>query len=210
MSADAIKAVVFDIGRVLIHWDPYTPYDKAIGPARRKALFDAVPLEDANENVDRGRPFPDEVLALVHDYPDWADEIRLWEPLWIDMVTPEIPETVHLLRVLRAKGVPCYALSNFGRETFVIAEATYPFLAEFDKRFISAHLGVIKPDPEIYAALEAEVPETPETLLFTDDKPENIAAAAARGWQTHLFEDAEGFAERLVAAGLLTEEEATP
>lgn len=104
--------------------------------------------------------------------------------------------------------MPCYALSNFGIGTFEVGVAKWPFLREFDQSFISGHMGMAKPDAAIYAALEAEVPQSPEGLLFTDDRGDNIAAAAARGWQTHQFHAPEGFAKRLVAEGLLSPEEA--
>ncbi|MEM1066995.1 MAG: HAD-IA family hydrolase, partial [Pseudomonadota bacterium] len=82
------------------------------------------------------------------------------------------------------------------------------FLTEFDRRYISGHMRCIKPEPRIYEMVEADSGVAPGRLLFTDDKPDNIAAAAARGWQTHLFEGPEGWAARLVAEGLLRPEEA--
>jgi 2-haloacid dehalogenase len=113
-----------------------------------------------------------------------------------------------LLRALRTAGVPVYALTNFGIQTFDVAEPVYPFLGEFERRYISGHMGVIKPDADIYAQLEADVPEQPDTLLFADDRQENLDAAAARGWHTHLFDHPAGWADRLVAEGLLTQEQA--
>ncbi|KUP93001.1 HAD family hydrolase [Tritonibacter horizontis] len=203
-----ITAVVFDIGRVLIEWEPERFYDSLIGETRRKALFEEVDLHGTNLNVDRGDPFRDSIYALADKHPDWAGEIRHWHDSWIKMASPEIPHSVRLLRALRTKGIPVYALSNFGAETFVIAQTVYPFLREFDQAFVSAHLRAIKPDAEIYAELEAGTGRRPEELLFTDDRPENITAAAIRGWQTHLFDQPETWAARLVAEGLLTEEEA--
>ena len=84
----------------------------------------------------------------------------------------------------------------------------YPFLREFDRHYISGHMGLAKPDAEIYAAVEADCGLAPGALLFTDDRAENIAAAATRGWQTHLFKGPQGWADALVEAGFLTEEDA--
>ncbi|NBQ49711.1 MAG: HAD family phosphatase, partial [Marivivens sp.] len=78
----------------------------------------------------------------------------------------------------------------------------------FDRRYISGHMGEVKPEPEIYRMLEADCGVEPTALLFADDRADNIAAAAARGWKTHLFTDPQGFAARLVAEGLLSEEDA--
>ncbi|MBK1637260.1 HAD family hydrolase [Rhodovulum adriaticum] len=205
MTADA---VVFDIGRVLIDWQPEEFYDRALGPDRRRTLFDAVDLYTMNAHVDRGADLHDAVEALAAAHPGWAAEIRLWRDSWLDMAQPEIPGSVRLLRALKARGVPVYALTNFGIQTFEIARAAYPFLDLFDARFVSGHLRVMKPEAEIYAILEAETGHAPERLIFTDDNADNVAAAAARGWQAHLFTGPDGWAAQLVRAGLLTEQEA--
>ncbi|MDB2421123.1 HAD family phosphatase [Paracoccaceae bacterium] len=203
-----ISAVVFDIGNVLIGWTPTQFFDAKIGADRRRAFFDAVPILAANAAIDRGSHFPDTIVQLVDQHPDWEAEITLWHTCWLDMVSPVITRSVKLLRALRRQGVPVFALSNFGAETFEIAKARYPFLAEFDQHYISGVMRIMKPDPEIYAALEQGSGLAPETLLFVDDLSENIAAAAARGWQVHLFDGPQGWADCLVAHGLLSEEQA--
>jgi 2-haloacid dehalogenase len=202
-----VKAVIFDIGNVLLEWDPRGFYDRVYGRARREALFAEVALDAMNLEVDRGAPFRASVYALAEKHPEYTAEIRDWHDRWIEMASPEIPRSVALLRALRRKGIPVHALSNFGIDTFELAAAHYDFLAEFDRRFISGHLRLIKPDAAIYATVEADLGFPPETLLFADDRPENIAAARARGWQVHLFEGADGWARRLVDEGLLTEAE---
>jgi len=203
-----IDAVVFDLGRVLLHWEPDAFYDRTIGPARRKALYDAVDLEAMNLRGDLGEDLADLVEEYAAKHPDFSDDIRMWHRNWADMAAPAIPETAVLLRALKAKGMPVYALTNFGVETLAVAERMYPVLTEFDQRFVSGDLKLVKPDPAIYAVVETETGIAPDRLLFTDDKPENIAAAEARGWHGHLFEGPQGFADRLVAMDLLSAEEA--
>lgn len=202
------KAVVFDIGNVLIEWQPERFYDGAIGREARVAMFRDVDLHGMNEAVDRGAPLRDTVYATAARYPAWEAEIRLWHDNWIDMASPVIPHSVRLMRALRTNGVPVFALSNFGDDTFDMAVRHYPFLAEFDRAFISGRLRVTKPDPAIYAVVEAESGHPPGELLFTDDKAENIEAARARGWGTLAFDGPARLAARLVAEGLLTEEDA--
>ena len=204
----AVEAVVFDIGNVLVEWRPEAFYDGVIGPDRRRRLFSEVPLAAMNESVDHGRPLGEAVAELAARYPGWAAEIGFWDTRWTEMFGPVIPGAVATLAALKARGVPVYALTNFGNETLARAGAAYPFLTGFDARFVSAELRMMKPAPEIYAAVEAGTGLPPDRLLFTDDKAENVAAAAARGWRTHLFEGAAGWADRLVAEGLLTREEA--
>ena len=194
--------MVFDIGRVLIGWDPEGFYDRAIGPARRQALFKAVDLHRMNLNIDLGIGFRDVVADCAARHPDWAAEIMLWHDRWSDMVPGPIAGSVALLHRLRASGVPVLALTNFGRETLEIAKARFDFLNAFDRMFVSAELGLIKPDPAIYAAVES-AGYAPEALFFADDMPANVAAAAARGWHTHRFETPEGLAAALAAHGLL-------
>lgn len=202
------EAVIFDIGNVLIEWQPERFYDSVIGEERRREMFDAVDLHGMNDRVDRGEHFTQTIYATAEDYPEWRDEIRMWHDRWIEMAAPAIDHSVRLLQALRAKGIPVFSLTNFGIQSFDYAATHYPFLLEFDRPYISGHMGVIKPDVKIYQMVEADCGVAPQALLFADDRPDNITAAAARGWQTHLFTGPQGWADRLVAAGLLTEEEA--
>lgn len=202
------SAVVFDIGNVLITWNPERFYDAQLGEARRRELFAAVDLHGMNDRIDAGALFRETIYELADQTPEWATEIRWWYDHWIDMAAPRIEHSIALLRALRAKGVPVFALTNFGIHSFAYAKTQYDFLGEFDRAYVSGHMGVIKPDPAIYRMVEQDCGIAPEALLFTDDRADNIAAAAARGWQVHLFEGPQGWAERLVAAGLLTAAEA--
>jgi 2-haloacid dehalogenase len=202
------RAVVFDIGNVLIEWQPEQFYDHAIGREARTRMFAEVDLHGMNEAVDRGAPFRETIYATAALYPAWEAEIRLWHDNWIDMASPAIPHSVRLLQALKARGVPVFALTNFGDDTFAFAERHYPFLGEFDRAFVSGRLRMTKPDPAIYAAVEAGTGRTGPELLFTDDRVDNIAVAVARGWATHHFDGPAGLAARLVAEGFLTREEA--
>ena len=203
-----VEAVIFDIGNVLIEWQPERYYDRVIGEARRREMFAAVDLHFMNDLVDRGHDFRGTVYDTALRHPGWEAEIRMWHDDWLKLAGPEIPRSIRLLRALRARGVPVFALSNFGIGSFDVAVPAYPFLDEFDRRYISGHMAMAKPDAEIYAAVEADCGLPPGGLLFADDRADNIATARARGWQTHLFTTPERFAELLVSKGLLTEAEA--
>ena len=144
-----VEAVVFDIGNVLIEWNPERFYTQAIGADRTKALFETVDLHEMNAQVDAGARFRDTVYACAAAHPEWETEIRWWYDRWIDLASPRIDGSIALLRALRAKGVPVFALSNFGIDSFAYAQTQYGFLTEFDQVYVSGHLGVIKPDPAI-------------------------------------------------------------
>lgn len=199
-----IEIVIFDVGEVLIEWNPERFYDRVIGEERRQDLFAEVDLYHMNALIDLGHHAARTVYQWADRHPKWGDEIRLWNDRWLEMAHSDIPHSVRLLRALRARGVPVYALSNFGVETFDYAAAAYPFLNEFDRKYVSGHVRTMKPNPTIYEMVEADCTVPPGALLFTDDRRENIEAAQERGWQTHHFTSPQGWADRLVAEGLLT------
>ena len=145
-----VNAVIFDIGNVLIEWQPERFFDSVIGAERRRAMFAAIDLHGINDRVDRGDNFYDTIVAAAKANPDWHDEVMLWHDRWIEMAAPAIDRSVRLLRALKAAEVPVFALSNFGIQTFDVAKPVYPFLTEFDRSYISGHMGVIKPDADIY------------------------------------------------------------
>ncbi|MFQ5624236.1 MAG: HAD family hydrolase [Paracoccaceae bacterium] len=198
------EAVIFDIGNVLINWDPRLLYDQLLPDrAAQDALFAAAGLDAMNEAMDLGAPFRETVYATAGRNPEYRDLIRAWHDRWIEMARPAIAGSWALLRALRARGVPVFALSNFGKESFALAETHYPELAEFDRRFLSGHLGVIKPDPAIYRIVEEETGFRGPQLFFIDDRADNVAAACARGWRGHRFTGAPALAEEIAALGLL-------
>jgi 2-haloacid dehalogenase len=202
------QAVIFDIGNVLTRWQPEAFYDRVIGEDRRRALFAEVDLHRMNDIVDEGALFRETIYDWADRTPHWRPEIRLWYDRWIELASPRIEGSIALQRALRAKGVPVFALTNFGKYSFEEALPKMDFLTDFDRLYVSGRMGVIKPDPRIYEMVEDDCGLPPASLLFTDDRADNITAAARRGWRTHQFESWQGWAARLVAEGLLTQQEA--
>ncbi len=199
------QVVVFDLGMVLIGWSPEAFYDRVIGAPARARLFAEVDLYRMNLRIDNGDGFRTAVADCAAAHPDWADQIMLWHDRWPEMLTGPLDGSVALLRRLRAAGVPVLALTNFGRETLDIAQGMFDFLSEFDAMYVSGELRLLKPDPAIYAALEQGSGYAPGQLFFADDKAENCAAAAARGWHAHHFTGPAGLERALIAQGLLKE-----
>ena len=202
------QAVVFDVGNVLTHWQPEVHYDRVLGREARERLFAEVDLHKMNDLIDLGAPFRDTVEAWAQANPDHAQGIRLWFTDWQHLASPRIDGSIRLLRVLRAKGVPVFVLSNFGTHYHDEALTGMEFLSEFDRFYVSGVLGVAKPDPRIYEIVEQDSGIPSDRLIFADDRADNITAAARRGWRTHQFESWQGWARRLVAEDLLTMKEA--
>lgn len=202
------QAVIFDIGNVLIEWNPEAYFDRHMSAEARAQMFAETAIDQMNIELDRGAPFRQTVYDLAQRHPAWSDMIRRWHDNWLDILTPEIAPCARLLRALRGRGMPVFALSNFGAESFEIARKHYPVLSEFDRAYISGRMGVVKPDPQIYQMVEADCGLPPGALLFVDDRADNIAVAAGRGWQTHHFNGWQGWAKHLTVLGLLSESEA--
>ncbi len=203
-----IDAVIFDIGNVLIEWHPENFYDQTVGTERRKAFFSAIDIHSHHLEIDKGAALLDTVNSLIPRFPEWEHELRMWHDNWNEIAAPEISHSARLLCELKRKGITVFTLTNFGHDNFPRSQDAYPFLKEFDREYVSGRLKMIKPDPEIYQYVEQDCGLNPERLLFTDDRAENIKAAADRGWKTHLFTDPQGWANRLVAEGLLSTEDA--
>jgi 2-haloacid dehalogenase len=171
-------------------------------------MFAELDLHDMNNDVALGAPLKERVYAFAEENPKWRDEIRMWHDNWLDLAKPAIPHSVRLLRAIRAKGIPVFALTNFGIDTWAIATPVYDFLNEFDHAYVSGHMGLIKPEARIYEMVEEHCGLPPESLLFADDRTDNIEAAQARGWKGHIFDGPQGWADCLVSHGVLTRDEA--
>ncbi|TKZ22015.1 HAD family phosphatase [Shimia litoralis] len=205
----ASQAVIFDIGNVLIRWQPEAYYDRVIGPSRREAFFTETDILEMHLGIDAGAPFEETIVAHAKRHPAWHDEIMMWHDDWNALASPAIDHSVRLLAALKRRKVPVFTLTNFGAENFPISQDHYEFLKTFDRYYVSGDLKMIKPDANIYAHVESDCGLAPEALLFADDRQENIDAAAARGWKTHHFMDPQGWADRLIAEGLLEKDDAT-
>lgn len=203
-----IDAVIFDIGNVLIQWQPENFYDRTVGEIRRRAFFAATNMHQHHLQIDAGASLPAMIESLIPQYPEYEAELRMWNDNWNDLAAPVIPHSVRLLNALVDRGIRVFTLTNFGHDNFPLSQVAYPFLRRFEREYVSGRLQLIKPDPAIYAHVEADCGIPPDRLLFTDDRADNIAAAAARGWQTHLFSNPQGWADRLVAEGLLDAKDA--
>jgi 2-haloacid dehalogenase len=200
----AAKAVVFDLGGVLIDWDPRYLYRKLLADDEAVEEFLAtVTTPEWNLEQDRGRPFAEAVAELVERHPDHAAAIAAYHERWPEMLGGDIPGAVELLAELRAAGVPLYALTNWSAETFRFARERFEFLSWFDGVVVSGEERVIKPDPRIFGVLLDRFGLTPEATLFVDDSAANVAAARELGFDAVRFQDPDRLRRDLAARGLL-------
>ena len=174
--------VVFDIGNVLVRWNPRNLFRKTMKDEARMERFLAAALSmDFIALTDIAADFSKAVKERAKAFPEFAHELHLFDERWSETIGGPIEENVALLRRLKAAGRPVYALSNFATVKFAIARRMYDFLNEFDDAVISGHVGAVKPDPRIFEILFERVGRGPEELVFVDDSLRNIEAARALG-----------------------------
>ena len=202
--APSIQAVVFDIGGVLLAWDPRHLYRKLIADERvmERFLAEVCTLE-WHAAHDLGIPFEASCAALAARHPEDAELVWAWARRSEEMVAGPIEGTVEILRELRAAAVPCYALTNMEAETYPRRRERFHFLSSFDGVVVSSAEGVAKPDPEIFRRLLARFGLTAQRTLMIDDAPRNVAAAEAMGMAAVRFESPAQLRRALVDAGLL-------
>ena len=202
--ATHVNAVVFDLGGVLIDWNPRYLYRKLFGSdeaAMERFLAD-VCTPAWNAGLDAGRPFAEGVAELVAAHPDQADLIAPYRERWPEMLGEALEGTVAILGELRRAGLRTYALSNWSAETFPLTRTRFPFLDEMDGILISGEAGVGKPDPAIFREFLARFGLAPDRTVYIDDWDRNVATAAGLGMTAILFLDAEQLRTDLRRLGL--------
>lgn len=198
------SAVVFDIGRVLFEWQLSALFAKLIADPDELAWFVAnVVTEEWHYQHDRGRSLAEMVPERIAEFPAYAAHIHAYATRFNETVPGPVAGMPTLVERLHARGVPLYGLTNFGDELWARFRPTQPIFDLFADVIVSGAEKVAKPDPAIYAIAEARTGRRGGELFFTDDNPDNIAAARARGWHAHLFTDATSLEAQLLAAGLL-------
>lgn len=200
-----IRNVVFDIGRVLIGWEPKRLYSRLFpDPLERDRFLAEICTEAWNRELDRGRSFAEGIAELVARHPEWEPEIRAWDLHWHEMVPGQIDGSVAILEGLRARDVPTWAITNFSAEKFAEAVERFPFLKGFRDTVVSAHERLLKPDPAIYRVLLDRNGLSAETCLFIDDTLANVEGARAVGMAAVHFTSPERLAADLAAHGVAT------
>jgi len=196
---------VFDLGGVLIDWNPRHLYRKLFAgdDAAMEHFLANVCTTAWNSQQDAGRTFAEACASLKLEHPHQAELIDAWFDRQDEMLAGSISGTVEILAELHARRVPIYALSNWSAETFPIAQKRFEFLQWFDGIFLSAEARVIKPNPQIYQHFFKTFAIDPAQTVFIDDLPPNVAAAAALGMHAILFSNPTALRDELGKIGLL-------
>ncbi len=187
----AIDTIIFDLGGVLLDWNPLYVYDEKYFESQEKRdfFFSKVCTGDWNEEQDAGKPISDATQELVAKFPEWENAIRDFYGRWTEMLRGPIPETVEILRKLKQSGkYKLYALTNWQAELFQIALVRHAFLYWFDGRLVSGVEKTRKPFPEFYQLLLTRFNIDASKAIFIDDNLRNVAAGEAMGIKSIHFQ----------------------
>lgn len=200
---DRIDAVIFDLGGVLIDWNPRHLYRKLFDDAAAmEAFLSEVCAPAWNLEQDRGRPWAQAIAELSAQHPDKAELIAAYRGRWHEMLNGPIAGTVAILEELDDAGIALLALTNWSAETYPYAERIYGFLGRFRAVVVSGPIGLIKPDAAIYHHAIARFRVAPERTVFIDDSAKNVAGAEAVGLRGIRFTGPEALRRDLLALGL--------
>ena len=198
------RAVLFDVGNVMVRWDPRTLYSKIFpDPAERDRFLAEVCTLAWHAEHDRGVPMARNRGPLIARHPRYEQAILDWDARFDEMLIGVIPETIAAMDALHARGVPLYGLTNWSHETFPFARERFDFLTLFDGIVVSGEEGMIKPDPKLYRTLLERYDIDPSRAVFIDDNRANVEAADALGIHGIHFHTPEQLRADLVALGFL-------
>ncbi|HUW92377.1 MAG TPA: HAD family phosphatase [Bacteroidales bacterium] len=198
-----IKTVVFDLGGVLIDWNPRHLYRKIFtSEAEMERFLSEVCTPEWNVQQDGGKLFSTATAELTAKFPDHAANIALYYDRWEEMLGGELKETVDILNELKSAGMPLYALTNWSHEAFPAAYERYAFMKQFDGIVVSGFEGLLKPGHEIYRLLISRYNINPADSVYIDDNKANADAAAELGFHVIHFTSAEQLRDELKVLGL--------
>jgi 2-haloacid dehalogenase len=196
---------VFDLGGVLIDWNPRYLYSKLFnGDDRAMERFLATVCTSSwNEQQDAGRPFADACTSLKRAHPNEARLIDAWIERYDEMLAGPISGAVDILTILHSRGVPLYALSNWSAETFPVALKRFDFLKWFQGVMLSGEVRLLKPDPRIFKLFLETFSIDPFRCIYIDDRRPNVEVAMAFDMHGILFTDPAALRSELVRLGLI-------
>jgi len=200
-----IETIIFDLGKVLIDWEPRRLYRKIFDDEKKMETFlKKVCTSDWNIEQDRGRSLEEATNILVEKFPKQEKEIKAFYGRWEEMLGGPVQSTVDILEYLYKKqSHKLYALTNWSAETFPVAQRDYYFLKYFEGILVSGDEKLIKPDPKIYKLMLKRYKIRAGTALFIDDSLKNVKGAKACGIRAIHFKDGDSLKKELVKLKVL-------
>ncbi|MDO4683460.1 MAG: HAD family phosphatase [Lautropia sp.] len=203
-SSAPIQAIVFDLGGVLVDWNPRYLYRQIFtSPDEMEYFLTQICSMAWNEQQDRGRSWDEGVRKLQAQYPQYWHEIAAYQLRWAEMLRGELPDTVELLSQLRQTPLRLLALTNWSRETFPIALERFDFLSWFEGILVSGQEHMAKPDPAIFELMASRYQLAPAQTVFIDDSKKNVKAAREAGYRAIHFTGADALRHELAHLGIL-------
>jgi len=199
-----IEAVVFDVGNVLVRWDRRLPFvNQFADPAEFDHFMDEVIPLSWHAEHDAGRSAAELVAERSALFPHYAPLIHDWFARFNESIPGPVEGSPELVEELHLTGVPLYAITNFGADTWAGFRPVFPLAERFRDIVVSGVEKLAKPDPAIYALAAARFGHAPEAMLFIDDSLPNVVSARECGWNAHHFVDSQGLRIELAERGLL-------
>ncbi len=184
-----IKAIVFDVGHVLVDWNIRYLYEKLIfDPAVLDHFLNHVVTPEWHFQHDQGRAASDTIAELILKFPDQAALIKAYEPRWLETIGRPVPGIFALIEELHALKIPLYAITNFSAEFWPRFAAAFPITRYFLDVVVSGEEKIMKPDNRIYALAHQRFGTVQGEAVFIDDRLENITAAETAGFIGHHFQ----------------------
>lgn len=193
-----IKNIIFDFGGVLVDWDPryfYRDYFK--NDEEMEYFLGNICTLEWNSQFDKGVPFDKGIAELVQEHPEYKEAIEAYKTGWSAMLTEAFPESVALLRELKAEGYKVYGLTNWSAETIGVAFKRFDFFKEFDGIVVSGEEKLLKPDERLYQVLLNRFELKAEECVFMDDNLKNVEVATRLGIQGIHFDNLSHVREQL-------------
>jgi 2-haloacid dehalogenase len=201
---DIHKAIIFDFGNVLVHWDVHRIFGRFFAdPAAVDTFLAEVRYPEWNARLDAGLPFAEGVAELAGQFPHYAHILRAYDKSWLDGVTGPIHGSVDILQRLKQAGYPLYVLSNFSAEKFVHMWEQYSFVSLFDEIILSGEHHLIKPDPAFFYSALHRIGRSAQDCIFIDDHLPNIETAHSLGFNAIHFQFPEQLEMELKAQQIL-------
>lgn len=199
----SVDTVVFDLGQVLVRWDPYGPFVGRMDVGSVEAFFADVDFPSFNHHQDAGRPWAQAKAEVRARFPQHEAALNVYVDHFADALPGPVPGSERLVRDLVAAGVRTLGLTNWSSETFHLAEPAAPAIGLLEDVLVSGSVGLAKPDERIFRLLVDRFDLDPASTVFTDDSAPNVAAAAGIGLQGVLFTTADDLRAWLLAHGVL-------